>query len=273
MKKLSGLKYWNSIYKRSETTKVAVNTKRVFRHYSQILFWKLCDKYLPKEKGLKILEVGCAPGVNGVDFNQKFEYQPFGVDYSPAGCELTKKVFAASGNDPNNVILADFFSDEFQEKYKNHFDIVSSFGFIEHFDDCENVVDKHLNLLKKDGYLLITIPNFRGFVNFNLLRFFNKEIIEIHNLEIMDDKKFEKLFDMEGLTKLYCDYYGVFTFRLFNTEGLLKRYLLFLCFAFQIGLNFLFRMLFRGKSIENRFLSPYLIYIGKKNNTKTGDYN
>jgi SAM-dependent methyltransferase len=265
MKKLSELNYWNSKYQSHlGTEKVFVTKKRRFEPYSQLLFWRLCKNYLPKDEGLKFLEIGCAPGQKGIKFHQIFGYQPFGVDYSLAGCELTKKVFTANGGNPNNVFLADFLSDEFQIKYKNYFDIVASFGLIEHFDDSKEVVNKHINLLKRGGYLLITIPNKRGFFNFILSYIFNKEGIKIHNLKIMEKKEFEKLFDESKLTKLYCNYFGVFNFGLFNVkEGSLKRHLLFLCIAFQIILNFLFRILFKRKSIESRFFSPYLIYIGK----------
>ena len=103
--------------------------------------------------------------------------------------------------------MADFLSDEFQIKYKNYFDIVASFGLIEHFDDSKEVVNKHINLLKRGGYLLITIPNKRGFFNFILSYIFNKEGIKIHNLKIMEKKEFEKLFDESKLTKQYCNYW------------------------------------------------------------------
>lgn len=266
MKKLSGLKYWDSKYQSQlGTEKVFVMKKPRFEPYWKFLLFKLCNKYLPKNEELKFVEIGCSPGYNGLKFHQIFGYQPFGVDYSPRGYELTKKVFTANGGNPNNVILADFLSDEFQVKYKNYFDIVASFGLIEHFDDSKEVVNKHINLLKRGGYLLITIPNKRGFFNFILSYIFNKEGIKIHNLKIMEKKEFEKLFDESKLTNLYCNYFGVFNFGLFNVkEKSLKRHLLFICICFQIILDFLFKILFKRKSIECRFFSPYLIYMGKK---------
>jgi 2-polyprenyl-3-methyl-5-hydroxy-6-metoxy-1,4-benzoquinol methylase len=39
---------------------------------------------------------------------------------------------------------------------------VISFGFIEHFDNPENVIQKHLDLLKPGGILIVGVPNFTG---------------------------------------------------------------------------------------------------------------
>ena len=52
------------------------------------------------------------------------------------------------------------------------FDVVMSRGFIEHFDEPSSVVDRHLDLLKPGGLLVVSIPNLRG-VNGLLTRFFH----------------------------------------------------------------------------------------------------
>lgn len=85
---------------------------------------------------------------------------------------------------PSNAITlveADVFSYQPAITY----DLVCSFGFIEHFTDLEQVVANHLKFLKLGGLLLVTLPNFRG-VNGVLQKIFDPKIIALHNLAIMD---------------------------------------------------------------------------------------
>jgi 2-polyprenyl-3-methyl-5-hydroxy-6-metoxy-1,4-benzoquinol methylase len=234
-----------------------------FRSYENYLLWDVIYKqYMPKTEGAKVLEVGSAPGEFLVQLNKTFGFVPYGVEYSEIGVELNKEEFANNNIDPNNVIHADFFSNEFHSRYKGYFDIVISRGFIEHFTDVENLIDKHLNLLKKGGHLIVSIPNLRG-INYFLSWFFNKEVIAIHNLDIMEKDRFSKLFQKENLSPLFCDYYGTFDLTLFNTkEHSPMRHLLAISRKLQLGLNVGFRLFLKDRGAENRMISPHLIYIG-----------
>ena len=42
------------------------------------------------------------------------------------------------------------------------FDIVYSMGLIEHFENPTEVIDEHIRLLNKEGFLIILIPNFNN---------------------------------------------------------------------------------------------------------------
>jgi 2-polyprenyl-3-methyl-5-hydroxy-6-metoxy-1,4-benzoquinol methylase len=102
--------------------------------YGDYLLWDVIfQQHLPKLKGAKVLEVGSSPGEFLVQFSQKYECVPYGVDYSEVGVQLNRKTFSSHGINPDNVIHADFFSDQFQERYQESFDVVISRGFIEHF--------------------------------------------------------------------------------------------------------------------------------------------
>ena len=165
---------------------------------------------MPGTSGLKVLEVGSAPGEHLVRLNKQYGFIPYGIEYSESGNELNREIFASNNIDPDNVIYADFFSDEVHERYKGAFDIVISRGFIEHFTDVRSVIEKHNNLLAEGGYLLIiSIPNLNG-VNYALGRFFHKELIPLHNLSIMRKQEFIELFDNQGLSTLFCDLLGTF---------------------------------------------------------------
>ena len=239
--------------------------KRSACPYAEYIVWDVIyRKYMPKKEGMRVLEIGSAPGDHLVRLSRTFGFIPYGVEYSDIGVELNRKIFSLHNIDPNNVIHTDFFSNEFHEQYNGYFDIVLSRGFIEHFTDIENVVEKHINLLAKGGYLVVSIPNSRG-VNYILQWIFDREILSKHNIDIMQKKEFSNIFDREDLTTLFCDYYGTFDFGLFVTKrGSLMHPVRLFCKGLQVILNVVFRVLFKDKGAESRLFSPHLIFIGVK---------
>ncbi len=218
---------------------------------------------MPRKKEAKVLEIGSAPGYHLVKLNKRFGFEPYGVEYSKSGVYLNKEVFISNDINPNNVIHADFFSDEFHKQYKGCFDIVISKGFLEHFTNVQEVIEKHINLLKKGGCLIVGIPNFRG-VNYALLWFFNREMISMHNIDIMNKQNFSRSFDKKYISPSFCGYFGIFNFSLFGTKNNLKRFVLIFFNSFQLILNVIFRILFKDKRIENKLFSPYLMFCGMK---------
>lgn len=235
------------------------------RDYSSYLLWRvILPKYLVCEPGMTVLEVGSAPGFNLLMFRDTFGYSPYGIEYSPSGAETNRRVFEIHGLDPDHVIQGDFLSDEVRRPWRGRFDVVTSFGFIEHFSDVGAIIDKHLELLKPGGRLVIGIPNIAG-VNDRLTRFFHREVLDIHNLTIMSKSSFRSLFERPDLGILFCDYYGTFTLNLFNTRpNSWKRRILSLARRVQKLLNMVFYFCFRARGCESAGFSPYLLLVGRK---------
>jgi SAM-dependent methyltransferase len=233
--------------------------------YPEYLIRKvLIEPHLPKRTDWKLIEVGSAPGLRLVEMNRRLGYIPYGVEYSAPGVEINRRTFAANGFDPAQVIHADFFSEEFQEKFHEHFDVVTSYGFIEHFSDAAVVVRKHLDLLKKGGRLLVVIPNLRN-VRLLVTRFFSPEIVGLHNLAIMDPSAFELLFEGLNIRTLYCGYIGVFHLALPETHRTAwKRWLIKVGTPMSVGLGLLLRLVFRSRHPESNWTSPFLAFLGEK---------
>ena len=220
-------------------------------------------RYMPRP-GASVVEVGSAPGEHLVKLSETFGLVPYGIEYSPEGVEVNRALFAARGLAPQNVVSMDFFSDECLARYRDHFDVVVSRGFIEHFKDPGAVVDRHIELLKPGGLLIVTIPNLRG-VNRALTGLFHRELIPMHNLEIMSKLPFFQLFDTTRLRPLVCAYVGTFNFYLFNVKGGSRLApLLRVCMKAQTLLNVAFRVFLGDRGAENRFTSPQLIFAGVK---------
>ena len=289
MNNLSEKEYWDSVYKSGEDYGVpperpapvalkrralrAVKRRlrpRTLTHmssYANYLFWSvLLKKHLPPMSDARVLEIGSAPGDTLVDFAQRLRMEPFGVEYSEEGAEVNRRLFKAHGLNPDNVIHADLFAEDFQNRFRGAFDVVYSGGFIEHFSDPSDVVDKHLNLLADGGYLIVLIPNLRG-LNYVLTSVFARHLIAIHNLKIMKLRELRKLFDEARLIPLTCAYYGTFSFDLFSDEArphVASQKALAIVHHAQPLLNLAFRRLFGDRGAETAWTSPYLVYIGRK---------
>ena len=122
--KLTRKEYWDSIYEpkkhRFRKNLSCFILKRLektcLRNYADYFLWEVIyKKYMPRQKGAKLLEIGSSPGNNLIRLNRKFGFIPYGIEYSANGVELNKKVFAANGIDTDNVIFADFFSKQIQK--------------------------------------------------------------------------------------------------------------------------------------------------------------
>ena len=237
-------------------------------NYHDYLLWNcIYDKYMPKVKDIRILEVGSAPGSHLVRLNKTYGSIPYGVECSPRGVELNREIFRYHDIDPGNVIHSDFFSDDFQGKYSNFFDVVISRGFIEDFSDrdASGTIDKHLNLLKSGGRLFVSIPNIQG-IYYVWVYLFDRKLLSEMNTGIMRKKKFAGLFERDDLTALFCGYYGTFSCgdRFSTKRGTAMRVLLGCFDNFQRLLNIIFRVTLKDKGIETSIFSPYLQFVGTK---------
>jgi SAM-dependent methyltransferase len=130
--------------------------------------------------GDRYLEIGCAPGKLLAWVAAKLGAEASGLDYAPNGIHQCQRLFDASGlNIP--LYREDLFSNTLPAA---SFDVVASFGFIEHFDDPAPAVEQHLRLVKPGGLALITIPNYGG-VYGSLQGRLNPENLAAHNVGIM----------------------------------------------------------------------------------------
>jgi SAM-dependent methyltransferase len=235
--------------------------------YDDYLLWDvILPNALPSLKGAKVLEIGSAPGEYSVEFSKRHGCIPYGVEYSDVGVEVNREVFKQNGFNPDNVIHADFFSEEFTAEYRNKFDAVISKGFVEHFEDVKYVIEKHLHVLRPGGHLVVTIPNLWG-VNNVFARFFDENAIPRHNVSIMRKAVYGELFTCDDLQRIFCDYYGTFSFYLFTAgRAAFRKHVLKISHRFQPVLNLALRTIFQDRGAESGLFSPFLLYIGKKTN-------
>ncbi|MBM4300097.1 MAG: class I SAM-dependent methyltransferase [Deltaproteobacteria bacterium] len=130
--------------------------------------------------GMRVLEIGFAPGNMLAWVAKALGAQVAGVDFSETGVRSAWKLFEVL-QIPGDLRCEDIRVTTFPP---GSFDLVYSQGFIEHFIDPTEMVRRHVLLLKPGGRALITIPNYGGIYG-TLQRFFDPENLDIHNLNIM----------------------------------------------------------------------------------------
>jgi len=218
---------------------------------SEIL--NIFDRYLPKKSNLSILEIGGAPGQFLVYMHKNFGYKINCLDYSKIGGMITKKNFDLL-NIPITVYQEDLFSRDLDLPL---FDIVYSLGFIEHFLDLDTVIEKHLELLKPGGILLIGVPNLRG-INGWFLKRLSPKLFSKHNLSAMDIsnwKNFENKFNLRVLFKGYVGGFEPSVFDKWENKKPIRNKILK---GISHSLTCVFRGIFKIFKILRKFNSPHI---------------
>lgn len=145
------------------------------------------DKYLPTREDWTALEVGACPGGHLLAIALNHHYQPVALDYLSEVQSLPEK-FREYGINNLDVIEADFLKFETDKK----FNIVMSFGFMEHFENPADILDRHWELVAPGGFLVVGVPIFGPFqILLRRLVLTPEKLawtLGAHNQEIMDLK-------------------------------------------------------------------------------------
>ena len=158
----------------------------------------LLYQYLNKTTTKTVFEIGCFPGRYLQVFGE-LGYEIYGVDTTPKTITELPFFLESKGYKIGHLSCKSIFDYQSVKKY----DVVCSFGFIEHFDNWQQVIDLHLHHLKPGGILIITVPNFSGFFQHLFHYLFDLENLRRHNLRAMNVKKWkEYLKSKEGNFKV-----------------------------------------------------------------------
>jgi 2-polyprenyl-3-methyl-5-hydroxy-6-metoxy-1,4-benzoquinol methylase len=197
MTKLTTPEFWDKAYENVDF--------KLLPHENPIRSW--IEKYVEKTEDAKTaLEIGCYPG-RYIEVLGALGYNLNGLDFNDNLPQL-KNWLQSLGHSVDSFDQVDFFNYKTEEK----FDIVCSFGFIEHFSNWEDVLKTHMNFVKKDGYLIIEVPNFRGALQYLLHFFLDNENLKKHHLPSMNPKKWKSIVTEAGFEIFFCDYMETFQF-------------------------------------------------------------
>jgi SAM-dependent methyltransferase len=157
---------------------------------------------LPRGDNLSFFEIGYAPGRILAEVGKRLGFTVNGIDYAcdPA---VVAQGLKNLGIKVGRLEKGDLFSWKSSQK----FDIVASFGFIEHFEDAAAVVDRHFELVKPGGTVVVSMPNFAGGQK-ALHWLFDRENLDGHNTRIMNLPFLESVARRNGAELVKARYTG-----------------------------------------------------------------
>jgi len=201
-------------------------------------------------KGKSFIEIGGFPGTFAAYFFQQGIFDVTILDFCIQ--ESIVRSVEQKNHLPEKTIQCiecDFFTFSTTKKY----DVVFSSGFVEHFEDTKEVIDRHVQLLSDNGQLLILIPNFLG-LNGLIQRWFDPDNLAIHNLQSMEIPHLKKIMSAFNLQHVSVDYIGkpMVWLEPKPKNKLKRKWVKLLSYALKL-------FPFKGK-----FLSPYIIIYATK---------
>ncbi len=92
------------------------------------------------------------------------------------------------------------------------YNVVCSFGFIEHFVDFVGVLRQQAKLVKRGGLLLVAAPNFSGLIQRVLHGVLDRENLLRHNLAAMNASSWVSAVADDGFTPIFYGPFGGIAF-------------------------------------------------------------
>jgi len=245
VKELTNKKFWSEYWMKKNKIDCSIIPET-------FLFHDVLNEYVPKTKKIKFLEIGGYPGQWAIFFAKYWRADSTLLDRY-VDMKVIKSLSKVNDVENINVIEGDVFDLAVETK----FDVVMSAGFIEHFSDVNSVVDRHVQFLKPNGTLVLTVPNLLG-LNGLLQKTFDKKNYEIHYLETMCEQNLEKIIKSQNLEIVYIGYYGKFGLWLEDIMNKPKWLRLLVRLSDKLG-----RILVRFNS---KIFSPHLVVIARNKN-------
>lgn len=210
------------------------------------------------KKTSTLLEIGGFPGYYSVWAGKEFQIKSTLLDFVILP-ELVDQLKVANDFEGEIKILeVDLFSENAFTKELNSFDLVISNGLIEHFPDTHDIVKKHVQFLKNEGQLFISLPNFKG-LNGWFQKTFDPENYAKHHIPCMDINFLSSICTHLGLKNVQVSYTGGFMLWLEN-EASQPAWVKLFKKACWLPLKIFFTLI----PIQTKTFAPYLLIIAEK---------
>lgn len=182
--------YWSKRWKRKDPTR-CTSRKKPPKVLKGIL------ENIPHEGSRPtVCEIGCAPGSMLIKMAQlQPDYEYYGLDYSESGLVTTRDAL-------NNVgASAELLSEDYFTYLPSEpFDLVVSFGVIEHASDPIEAIRRHADFTRDGGLVAITIPNYSSPVVKWMAQKVDPRVFDSHNVTIMNTKALTDAMICAGLS-------------------------------------------------------------------------
>lgn len=214
------LSYWDAVWENKVKIPEPINTSdKSLSNYVNCLIHDNFKKIFStiKTNGLKLLEVGSANSQWLPYFAREYDFKVTGLDYSTTGCKRAEIILKNAGVQ-GVIINIDFFNPS--PALLDEFDVVFSFGVVEHFSNTTECIKALKSFLKKDGILITIIPNMVGLIGF-IQKMINRPVYNIH-VPIRPVDLLEA-HEKTGMKVIECKYFLSTNFGINNLIGIDKR--------------------------------------------------
>lgn len=170
LEKLSSVEHWESEWKGRRVrpfTTASYYDRRVHQIFAQAL-----------HPGDRIVEIGCGSSRWLRYFDEHWHAEVWGIDYSPSGHQQAQAQMD-SEEKKRRILSGDFFAENALPR--GYFDVVYSWGFVEHFSDVPFVLRRCAGLLRPGGRIITVIPNFAGWYG-PLQKTLGRDIFDMHHI-------------------------------------------------------------------------------------------
>lgn len=199
--KLSSQQYWDQVLEKAQLPRV--NSPASY-HYSVTMDY--VDAAIRGKKYSTFFEVGCGSSGWLPYFAQKYGLTVSGIDYSEVGCRLAEENLRMLNIPHDEIICKDLFEKDCTGG--KTYDIVFSYGVIEHFDHPEDILRIFSTFLKPGGLMITLVPNLNGLMG-SMSRRFVPDIYKIH--KVMTQEQLRQYHEVNGLKMVKIGYAGTLT--------------------------------------------------------------
>jgi len=239
--RLTDKKYWNTSYQDIQ-----------FIDSDQGAVIEFLKNNLEIVSGKSSIEVGSFPG-NFIPVIGRKGYLVNGIDYNERNATDLPNWLMQQNLEVGKFWTADFL--DFIKNPPQQYDLVCSFGFIEHFKNFEEIIVSHAKLVAPGGKLIITTPNFRGLLQRIPRMIFDKKNLNKHFLPSMNPRVWKSQLESMGYEVIYSGCFGGYLFWVDDkvNRGKLETYSI----KIFSSLIFNFGKLLRRLNIESRIFSAF----------------
>jgi 2-polyprenyl-3-methyl-5-hydroxy-6-metoxy-1,4-benzoquinol methylase len=212
---IAGANYWDRLWTGSDIVTPIDPRSRRPSNLNNVQFDRLLRQVFAgsETRGKDLIEIGCASSAWLPYFAREFGFRVCGLDYSEIGCEQERRILAQAAVE-GEVVHADMFSPP--EALRGAFDVVLSWGVMEHFRDTAGCAAAFVQYAKPGGIVMTVIPNMTGAVGW-LQKLLNRPVYDIHVL--LGSEQLRASHEAAGLRILRCEYFLSTSFGVVNPVG------------------------------------------------------
>ena len=197
--RLSEPKFWENGYKKRKGPGIC-QIRKYRAHYELDRIFKTL---LRPDKSKKLLELGAGGSIWLPYFAMEFGYEVYGIDYSKKGCEIAERNLNLA-QVKGHILCDDFFYAK--EQWKDFFDVIISFGVVEHFNDPIEIIYLIKDLLRGNGIAITLVPNTTGLM-FQLQKLIDKDVYNTHKVFSLEElSNYHKEAGMQIILERYLQF-------------------------------------------------------------------